>query len=100
VDFRDLEKSVVAFIRKGNNPKDMILVVCNCTPLARENYIMGVPRGGRWLELLNSDTECYSGAGFGNSGGVEGVPVAAQGKYHSLYLTLPPLGVLYRKPAG
>jgi len=100
VDFRDVEKSVITFIRKGNNPDDMILVVCNFTPLPRENYIVGVPRGGRWLELLNSDAECYGGAGFGNAGGVESVPVAAQGKYHSLYLTLPPLGVLYLKPAG
>ncbi len=35
-------------------------------PVPRENYIVGVPRGGRWLELLNSDAECYGGAGFGN----------------------------------
>jgi 1,4-alpha-glucan branching enzyme len=98
VDFRDVEKSVVTFIRKGRDPDDMVLVVCNFTPLPRENYIVGVPRGGRWNEMLNSDAECYGGTGFGNAGGVDSMPVAAQGRYYSLYLTLPPLGVLYLKP--
>jgi 1,4-alpha-glucan branching enzyme len=42
----------------------MILVVCNFTPLARKNYIVGVPRGGRWNDLLNNDAECYGGAGY------------------------------------
>jgi 1,4-alpha-glucan branching enzyme len=100
VDFHDAENSVVTFIRKGSNPNDMILVACNFTPVPRENYIVGVPRGGRWLELLNSDAECYGGAGLGNAGGVDSAPLAAQGKSHSIYLTLPPLGVLYLKPAG
>jgi 1,4-alpha-glucan branching enzyme len=100
VDFHDVEKSVVTFIRKGRNPDDMVLVVCNFTPVPRENYIVGVPRGGRWNEMLNSDADCYGGAGFGNAGGVDSTPVAAQGKYHSLYLTLPPLAVLYLKPTG
>jgi 1,4-alpha-glucan branching enzyme len=48
--------------------------------------------------MLNSDAECYGGAGFGNAGGIDSTPVAAQGRYHSLCLTLPPLGVLYLKP--
>ena len=100
VDFHDAENSVVTFIRKGSDPNDMILVACNFTPVPRENYIVGVPRGGRWLELLNSDAECYGGAGFGNAGHVDSAPVPAQGKYHSLDLTLPPLGVLYLKPDG
>jgi 1,4-alpha-glucan branching enzyme len=99
VDFHDAEKSVITFIRKGSDPRDMILVACNFTPVPRENYIVGVPRGGRWNEVLNSDAGIYGGAGFGNSGGVDSAPVPAQGKYHSLYLTLPPLGVLYLKPA-
>ena len=42
----------------------MILVVCNFTPLARKNYIVCVPRGGRWNDLLNNDAECYGGAGY------------------------------------
>jgi 1,4-alpha-glucan branching enzyme len=100
VDFHDAEESVITFLRKGSEPDDMILVVCNFTPVVRENYIVGVPRGGYWREVLNSDAECYGGAGVGNAGGVDSTPVPAQGRYHSLYLTLPPLGVLYLQPAG
>jgi 1,4-alpha-glucan branching enzyme len=100
VDSHDAENSVVTFIRKGSNPNDMILVVCNFTPVLRENYMVGVPQSGRWREVLNSDAEGYGGAGFGNSGGMDSAPVPVQGKYHSLYLTLPPLGVLYLMPVG
>lgn len=98
VDFHDAENSVITFIRRAANAEDMVLVVCNFTPVPRENYLVGVPRGGRWREALNSDAREYGGAGFGNAGGVDSAPVPAQGRYHSLYLTLPPLGVLYLQP--
>jgi 1,4-alpha-glucan branching enzyme len=98
VDFHDAENSVITFIRKGLN--DIVLVICNFTPLPRDNYVVGVPQGGRWCELLNSDAEYYGGSGMGNAGGVDSAPLPAQGKYHSLYLTLPPLSVLYLKPAS
>ncbi len=100
VDFHDAEKSVLTFIRKANDPEDVVLVVCNFTPVPRENYIVGVPKAGYWREMLNSDADRYGGSGLGNSGGAESAPVPAQGRYHSLYLTLPPLGVLYFKLAG
>ena len=97
VDFHDWEESVISFLRHGRNPEDSVLVVCNFTPVARQNYIVGVPRGGYWQEILNSDAAIYGGSGVGNLGGVEASPVAAQGHYHSLSLTLPPLGVVYLK---
>src|SRR3569833_2327136 len=56
----------------------MILVVCNFTPVARSNYRLGVPRGGWWQELLNSDATQYGGTGHGNFGGIEASPVAAE----------------------
>jgi 1,4-alpha-glucan branching enzyme len=99
VDFNDSEQSIVSFLRKSERPEDTILVVCNCTPLPRDNYIVGVPGGGFWSELLNSDATLYGGSGQGNLGGVEAAPVAAQGRYQSLSLTLPPLAVLYFKRA-
>ncbi len=97
VDFRDWEESVISFLRHGRQAEDSVLVVCNFTPVARQNYIVGVPRGGYWREILNSDAVIYGGSGVGNLGGVEASPVAAQGHYHSLSLTLPPLGVVYLK---
>jgi 1,4-alpha-glucan branching enzyme len=97
-DFHDAENSVITFIRKGTRTGDIVLIVCNFTPVPRNNYVVGVPVGGRWSEMLNSNAESYGGSGLGNAGGVDSAPVPAQGKYHSLYLTLPPLGVLYLKP--
>ena len=98
IDCHDSAHSVLSLVRHGQGQS--LICLFNFTPVPRENYIVGVPRGGRWLELLNSDAECYGGAGFGNAGGVDSAPLAAQGKSHSLYLTLPPLGVLYLKPAA
>jgi 1,4-alpha-glucan branching enzyme len=65
--------------------------------VARANYRVGVPHGGWWRELLNSDAPLYGGSGQGNLGGVEAAPVGAHGRFHSLTLQLPPLGVLVFK---
>ena len=59
------EDSVIAFLRKGRDPDDLVLVVANHTPAPREAYRVGVPRAGFWREELNSDAEAYGGAGWG-----------------------------------
>ncbi len=97
IDSHDWEGSSISFIRKDKNSDDIILVVCNFTPVVRENYIIGVPRGGFWRELLNSDAEIYGGSGKGNCGGVEASSGPAQGRDFSLNLTLPPLSVSFFK---
>jgi 1,4-alpha-glucan branching enzyme len=96
IDFRDRDSSVISFIRKGRRG-DLILVVCNLTPVPRTNYRVGVPKGGFWTEVLNSDAKTYWGSGYGNMGGVEAAPVAFHGRPYSLSLTLPPLSVLFFK---
>ena len=100
VDCNDAMNSVVAFLRRGKRWEDLVLVVCNFTPVVRENYRVGVPRGGFWRECLNSDAPDYGGSGQGNFGGVEASPLPAHGRDHSLNLRLPPLGVLMLKPGG
>ncbi|HWP90587.1 MAG TPA: 1,4-alpha-glucan branching protein GlgB [Thermodesulfobacteriota bacterium] len=97
IDFRDSEQSIISFIRKARNNDDVILVVCNFTPVPRYNYRVGVPRGGFWREALNSDSRIYGGSGHGNLGGVEATPVPSHQRYYSISLTLPPLGVLFFK---
>lgn len=97
VDFSDWEQSVISFLRKAKTSQDLILVVCNFTPVPRFNYRVGVPRGGFWRELLNSDAKEYGGSGHGNFGGVEATPIAFHGRYFSLCLVLPPLGILFFK---
>jgi 1,4-alpha-glucan branching enzyme len=95
----DWENSCLSFLRYGNTPEETVLVVCNFTPMVRENYRVGVPSGGWWRECLNSDAADYGGFGHGNLGRIETTPIPAHGQYHSLVLTLPPLGVLYLKHA-
>ncbi|WP_084605225.1 1,4-alpha-glucan branching protein GlgB [Desulfonatronum thioautotrophicum] len=100
VECNDADQSVISFLRRGACNQDLILVVANFTPVPRENYRVGVPRGGFWREILNSDAQEYGGSGLGNMGGVEAAPLPSHGHYSSLALTLPPLGVVYFKSDG
>ena len=100
IDCNDAESSVISLLRKGASTHDLILVVCNFTPVPRHNYRVGVPRGGFWQEVLNSDATLYGGSGWGNLGGVEAVPVPLHGRGHSLTLTLPALTALFFKSGG
>ena len=95
-DANDAEASVVSLLRKSRSG-DMVMVVCNFTPVAREGYDVGVPWGGWWQELLNSNAVEYGGQGDGNGGGVDAVPVTVHGRPWSLRLTLPGLSCLYFK---
>jgi 1,4-alpha-glucan branching enzyme len=96
-DISDWEHSIVSYFRKGKAPEEVLLVVCNLTPVPRQNYGLGVPTGGYWREILNSDSREYGGSGQGNFGGVEATPAPMHGKSYSLSITLPPLGMLIFK---
>ncbi|MCM2465747.1 1,4-alpha-glucan branching enzyme [Methanoculleus sp. CWC-02] len=100
VDFSDVEKSIVSYLRRGLSADDVVLVVCNCTPVPRYGYRVGVPFGGFWKEVLNSDAVEYGGSGVGNLGGVEAERVLVHGRSWSLPLTLPPLGTVIFAPEG
>jgi 1,4-alpha-glucan branching enzyme len=95
VDCTDIRQSVLSFLRKGKRPEDAVLVVCNFTPIPQNNYRVGVPTGGRWTELLNSDAAVYGGSGMGNAGAVETLPEPCHGRPFCLSLTLPPLSILF-----
>ena len=99
VDCNDWQSSVVAFLRRAREPGDVVLVVSNFTPVVRSDYRVGVPRPGRWRELVNTDADAYGGSGQGNAGGVWAEPKAWHGRPHSLLLTLPPLSTVILKPA-
>lgn len=98
IDTHDWEHSVISFLRKSKNSAEMILVVCNFTPVTRHHYRIGVPRSGFWKEMLNSDSPYYGGSGVGNLGGVASEPFAAHGRADSIVITLPPLSTLFFKP--
>ena len=100
IDCNDTESSIISLFRKGKSTGDLVLAICNFTPVPRLNYLVGAPRGGFWKELLNSDGAQYGGSGLGNLGGVEAIPIPLHGRTHSLALTLPPLAVLFFKSQG
>jgi 1,4-alpha-glucan branching enzyme len=94
VDANNGEQSVLAFLRKSAGSGPPILVVTNFTPVPRSNYSVGVPARGIWREILNTDASIYGGAGWGNLGGVESVPIGAHGRVESVNLSVPPLSTI------
>jgi len=97
IDANDSQQSVTAFLRKDGKGA-MVLAICNFTSVARYGYRVGVPKGGFWKELLNSDAPSYWGGGRGNLGGVQAEQIPAHGRPQSLNITLPPLSILFFKP--
>lgn len=98
IDFHDSENSIISFIRKAKNPDDFLVFVFNLTPVPRFNYRIGVPKGGFYKEILNSDSKYYWGSNLGNSGGIRAEEISAHERPFSLNLTLPPLSALIFKP--
>ena len=97
VDCNDNLTSTISLLRKTESPKDTVLIACNFTPIPRIGYRIGVPGGGYWRELLNSDALEYGGTGVGNLGGVHAEAEPTHGRPYSLKLTLPPLSALFLK---
>ncbi|MEY4697898.1 MAG: hypothetical protein RIT14_2326, partial [Pseudomonadota bacterium] len=78
----------------GDAGDPMVVAVVNLTPVERR-YRLGLPAGGHWDEILNSDAAAYGGGNRGNLGGVDAEPMAWQGQAKSALVTLPPLSALY-----
>jgi 1,4-alpha-glucan branching enzyme len=98
IDCNDNENSVVSMIRRARDPRDFAVIVVNFTPLPRPAYRIGVPEGGWYRELLNSDGEMYGGSNMGNGGGVMAEDTPSHGFDHSISIVVPPLGfVLFKR---
>jgi len=97
VDCNDAAQSTLAFVRRGGDPEQVVLAVCNFTPLPRSRFRVGVPAGGFWREILNGDATLYGGSGVGNLGGVRAQPIPHHGRSHSIQITLPPLALVVFK---
>jgi 1,4-alpha-glucan branching enzyme len=96
IDCCDTENSIVSLVRKStSNPEQQVVVALNFTPVPRQNYAIGVPSGGFWREILNSDAPLYGGSGQGNMGGLEAAPIPLHGRRWSINTTLPPLGAVF-----
>jgi len=93
IDYGDGENSVLAYIRKGHDKKNDLFVVCNFTPITRENYRIGVPKKASIKEIFNSDAKAYGGAGIANKK-IKVEKKDAHGYNNSIEITLPPLGTI------
>jgi 1,4-alpha-glucan branching enzyme len=97
VDCNDNENSVVSFVRRARDPQDFTVAAANFTPVPRLLYRIGVPEGGWYRELLNSDAASYGGGNLGNGGGVNAEWGPMHGFDYSIALTVPPLGFVLLK---
>jgi len=94
IDVANAAESIISYVRRGRDPDELALVVCNFTPVPREDYRIGVPRPGRYRERINTDATEYGGTGIGNAGEVHTEPHSAHGHHQSVCIRLPPLGAL------
>jgi len=94
IDISDVEKSVISFLRRAEDPNDFLVFACNFTPVAREKYSVGVPNAGYYREILNSDSAQYGGSNMGNLEGVMSTTTKSHGRPNSIIITLPPLAVV------
>ena len=104
IDANDAAGNVLSFLRLagdsagGADGPGVIACIVNFAGHPHEGYRVGLPRAGRWRELINTDAYDYGGSGTGNLGVVEAVAEPWHGQPASAQLTLPPLGVLWLSP--
>ncbi len=96
IELGDHARSVFAYLRKGTNEAESILVVLNLTPVVRENYRVGVPYAGEWEVILNSDDPSYHGSGV-HQHAAKSEAISWMNCDQSIALTLPPLAGLVLK---
>jgi 1,4-alpha-glucan branching enzyme len=97
INYSDHQNAVMTFIRKGNNPKDDVFVVCNFTQVVRENYRIGLPKKAKLTEIFNSDAIIYGGSGVVNPNKLTVDALPYDGRDYSIELLLPPLSVTVYK---
>jgi 1,4-alpha-glucan branching enzyme len=98
IDFMDADNSIITFMRRASDYHDLLVFVCNFTPVYRENYRVGVPFHCEYQELLNSDSEMYWGSNKGNYGSLRSDEIAWHNQPCSLNLKIPPLSTMIFKP--
>ncbi len=96
IDHQDAHNSVISFVRKGNDAENDLVVVCNFTPVVHNHYRLGIPAGGEWVQIFNSDDEQFGGSNVYNEP-LQTINEPSHGRDFSLEIKLPPLGVVYFK---
>tara|TARA_R110000868_G_scaffold61731_5_gene187410 strand:- start:162 stop:2069 length:1908 start_codon:yes stop_codon:yes gene_type:complete len=97
INYSDHQNAVMTFIRKGNNIKNDLIIVCNFTQVVRSNYRIGLPRKGKLKEIFNSDSSKYEGSNVANNGIVASEASPYDSRDYSIELHLPPLALIVLK---
>jgi 1,4-alpha-glucan branching enzyme len=97
IDYNDAENSVISFIRKGNDPKDNLIIVCNLTPIPRENYRVGLPKKGVLKEVFNSDKKKFYGSGKYINKSIKTTEHKWHSRNYSTVIDIPPLAMVALK---
>lgn len=100
IDHNDHVNSALSYLRYGEDQDRPVAVICNFTPVVRTDYRIGLPLGGKWKEVLNSDSEVYGGSGTHRNEVVSTVQETYHGRPHSAVLALPPLGIIVLEYEG
>jgi 1,4-alpha-glucan branching enzyme len=95
IDVHNADENVVAFRRISPATGREIVCVCNFSPVVRRDYRVGLPRGGEWREILNTDSSIYAGGNVGNGGAVHADPRPWHGYPFSAPVVLPPLATVW-----
>ncbi len=100
IDSNDAHGNVLSFLRFGDQEHGVPVLACvaNFSAMPHENYRVGLPLAGRWLEVLNTDATSYGGSGMGNLGAVQAIPMPWHGRPASATIVVPPLSVVWFTP--
>jgi 1,4-alpha-glucan branching enzyme len=99
IDLHDRDSSIFSWLRRARDGSYVVCVV-NLTPVVRHDYRLGIPEAGTYHELINTDSLTYGGSGLANPGDLPSDSIGANGRGHSLRLTLPPLATLILGPGA
>jgi maltooligosyltrehalose trehalohydrolase len=100
IDCNDADHSVIVFFRRARSTDAIVVVALNFTPVPRVKYRIGLPRGGRYQELLSSDAVEFGGGGINGGGDFLAEPLQHHNRPHSAEITIPPLGAVFFHHAG
>jgi 1,4-alpha-glucan branching enzyme len=98
IDASDADNNVLSFLRISADGNQHLACIANLAPQPQEGYRLGLPVGGRWREVVNTDGAEFAGSGIGNGGTIEAGDESWHGLPNSAAITLPPLAVLWLAP--
>ncbi|MGN0435073.1 MAG: 1,4-alpha-glucan branching protein GlgB [Wujia sp.] len=93
INCNNANASLLSFMRKGSNPNDTLVIICNFTPIPHKAYKLATPSGGKWMEIFSSDNLKYGGEGRNNKVAKQAKKEECDGQEHYITINVPPLSI-------